>query len=277
MPAATYVLQTSHATIAVSESGGSGPPVLLIHGNSSCKEVFRNQMDGAIGRRHRLIAIDLPGHGKSSDARNPRRSYSVQGYADMATEVLDRLGVGRFAVLGWSLGGHIGIEMFSRHDGMVGLLATGTPPVANSAESLGSGFRPSEHMGLTGKRDLSAAEIAAYARATCGERAPFEDFLLDAVRRTDGRAREMMLGAFAAGWGADQLHIVETCKRPIAIVSGGDEPFVNNDHLRAVRYANLWDGQVHVLDGIGHAPFWEAPERFDPLFARFLGEVLAGP
>jgi len=274
MPAAHYMLETSHAAIAVSESAGSGPVVLLIHGNSSCKEVFRNQIEGEIGQSYRLIALDLPGHGRSSDARNPRRSYFMPGYADMATEVLDRLGVKRFAALGWSLGGHIGIEMFARNEGMVGLLATGTPPVANTPAALGLGFRPSEHMGAAGKRDLTPAEIEAYAHHTCGVNAPFEPFLLEAVRRTDGRARECMFAAFLAGWGADQLHIAQTCDRPLAIVSGGDEPFVNNDYLRQIKYANLWDAQVHVLDGVGHAPFWEAPGRFDPIFARFLADVL---
>jgi len=274
MPVASYVLPTSHATISVSESGGSGPAVLLVHGNSSCKEVFRNQMEGAIGQRYRLIAIDLPGHGRSSDARNPRRSYCMPGYADMAVEVLDTLGVQRFAVLGWSLGGHIGIEMFPRHAGMTGLLATGTPPVANSPESLASGFQLSEHMGLAGKRDLSQAEVDAYARATCGANAPYEPFLRDAVQRTDGRARETMFSAFGAGWGIDQLRLVETHDRPIAIISGGAEPFVNNDYLRGIRFARLWDGQVHVLPGLGHAPFWEAPAVFDPLFTRFLADVL---
>ena len=38
--------------------------------------------------------------------------------------------------------------------------------------------------------------------------------------------------------------------------------------------ANLWEGKVHLLDGLGHAPFWEAPGQFDPILARFLGDVL---
>ena len=58
------------------------------------------------------------------------------------------------------------------------------------------------------------------------------------------------------------------------MVSGGDEPFVNNDHLRGIAWANLWEDRVHILNGVGHAPFWEAPDWFDPLFARFLADVL---
>jgi pimeloyl-ACP methyl ester carboxylesterase len=274
MTVQSYVVPTSHATIAVSESGGSGPAVLLIHGNSSCKEVFRNQLEGEIGQRWRAIALDLPGHGRSADARNPNRSYSMPGYADMAAELLDILGITRFAVLGWSLGGHIGLELFTRHAGMAGLLATGTPPVALTAEALGQAFLVSEHMGLAGKQAFTEADADAFARNTCGLNAPFEPFLLDAVRRTDGRARALMLAAALAGWGTDQRRLVETLDRPLAIVSGGDEPFVNNAYLQSIRYARLWDDRVHILPGIGHAPFWEAPAQFDPLFSRFLSEVL---
>ena len=48
---------------------------------------------------------------------------------------------------------------------------------------------------------------------------------------------------------------------------------MNNVFLEKVTYRNLWDGKVHVLEGLGHAPFWQAPEVFNPLFERFLGEV----
>ncbi len=274
MSVTSYVLPTSHAAIAVTESGGSGPPVLLIHGNSSCKEIFRNQLEGPIGRRWRVIAIDLPGHGRSANARNPQRSYSMPGYADMAVEVLDILGVTRFAVLGWSLGGHIGLEMFPRHAGMAGLLATGTPPVPLSLDGMKRGFYLGDHMGLVAQEMFNAEEVQAFAEATAGPKAPYEPFLRDSVRRCDGRARALMIGAVLAGWGIDQLHLVETLDKPLAIVSGADEPFINNAYLQSIRYKHLWDGRVHILPGLGHAVFWEAPQTFDPLFARFLSDVL---
>jgi pimeloyl-ACP methyl ester carboxylesterase len=275
MPTSSYVVPTSHAAIAVTESGGYGPPVLLIHGNSACKQIFRNQIEGPIGRRWRVIAFDLPGHGNSGNARNPQRTYTMPGYADMAVELLDILGISRFAVLGWSLGGHIGLEMFVRHAGMAGLLATGTPPIPLSLEGMRRGFNMADgHVGVIGQEVLSEAEIQGFADATAGPNAPYEPFLRDAVARCDGRARALMVGAVTAGWGTDQLRLAETLDRPLAIVSGGAEPFIDNDYLQSIRYANLWDGRVHILPGLGHAVFWEAPEKFDPLFARFLGDVL---
>lgn len=97
-------IATSHGSLAVEESGHRGIPVLLIHGNSFCRGVFRNQMHGQIAADHRLIAFDLPGHGQSSDAIDPNRSYTRSGLADAVIELLEKLGVTEAIVFGWSLG-----------------------------------------------------------------------------------------------------------------------------------------------------------------------------
>ncbi len=245
----------------------------MIHGNSSCKEVFRNQLDGDIGATYRCIAMDLPGHGRSDDATDPERTYSMPGYADAAIELMRELGHERYAMLGWSLGGHIGLEMLTRTDAIRGLMITGTPPVGRGEEQLAAGFLPSEHMGLAGQRDLSEEEIDAYARATCGINAPFEPFLREAVARTHGHARELMLGSFARGVGANQREAAVNAPVPLAVVNGAEEPFVNNEFVAALPYRNLWEDRVHLMDGIGHAPFWEAPEAFDVYLERFLESI----
>lgn len=122
-------VRTSHGSLVVEECGSGETPVLLIHGNSSCRGVFQRQLDSPLSRRRRLVAFDLPGHGQSSDAPDPMRTYTLAGLADAAIELLERLGISEVVVLGWSLGGHIGIEMMQRFPGMKGLVITGTPPV----------------------------------------------------------------------------------------------------------------------------------------------------
>ncbi len=265
----TFV-NTKAGRIAITQTEGSGLPVLLIHGNSSCKEVFRNQIQGSVGNLYKCIAMDLPGHGGSENARDPEAIYSMPGYAATALELMDLLGYKQYAVLGWSLGGHIGIEMISRSEAIIGLMITGSPPIA-PGEAMAEGFLPSEHMHLAGQNEFSDAEIEAYAHATCGVKAPFEDFLLKAVARTDGRAREMMFGSFMAGKGCNQQETATHSSVPLAIVNGNDEPFVNNDFVRSLTYDNLWEDRVHLIEGIGHAPFWEAPAQYDPYLKRFLG------
>ena len=266
------ILDTAHGRIAVEEAGAGGLPLLMIHGNSSCRGVFRHQMGGQIAAGRRVVAFDLPGHGASSDAPDPAASYTMPGYAEAAVAVLHGLGIAEAAVLGWSLGGHVGLEMIPRFPGLRGLMITGTPPCTGATAA--QGFKTSEHIGLAGQESLSEADVDAYAHATCGE--PFEPFLREAVARTDGRARATMFKAFLADSGIDQPRLVETSPVPLAVVNGADEPFVNLDYVEAIAYANLWEGRCHRLAGLGHAPFWEAPEVFNPILERFLHDVAGG-
>lgn len=55
-----------------SSHGRGGPAIVLCHGNSSSHRTFEQQLRGELGRRFRLVAIDLPGHGESARARDPR-------------------------------------------------------------------------------------------------------------------------------------------------------------------------------------------------------------
>jgi hypothetical protein len=157
--------------------------------------------------------------------------------------------------------------MLTRTDAVSGLMITGSPPVAKGAEELGRGFLPSEHMGLAGQEEFSEAEVDAYARATCGINAPFEPFLKEAVARTDGCARALMFASFSRGEGCDQQQAAIHSAVPLAIVNGGGEPFVNNAFVQSLTYDNLWEDKVYLIDGVGHAPFWEAPREM-PLMMK---------
>ena len=264
-------IKTSHAEIAFSESSGKGLPVLFIHGNSSSKEVFRRQIDSPIGETYRMIAIDLPGHGASSDAFEPLRTYSLPGFADAAIELLDVLGVRRAAVVGWSLGGHVAIEMSVRYPGMVGLMVTGTPPVSSTLESIQAGFKPNPLVGLIGKEDFADEEVEAFGRGTYG--GLYDDTLRAAIKRADGRLRRMTFANLLAGGPADQKKVAENTLIPMAFVNGEADPFVNLAYINALACPNLWDRHNYVLRGCGHVPFLEAPDAFNAILIRFLEDM----
>jgi pimeloyl-ACP methyl ester carboxylesterase len=62
---------------------------------------------GRLAKNNRLIALDLPGHGWSSDAPDPIRSYTLPAFADAAVAVFGKMGVTEAVVFGRSLRGHI--------------------------------------------------------------------------------------------------------------------------------------------------------------------------
>jgi pimeloyl-ACP methyl ester carboxylesterase len=269
MPIKYRVVDTSHGAIAVEEAGSGDRAVLFIHGNSSSREVFRHQLDSDLGRNHRLIALDLPGHGQSANAMNPERTYTRPGFADVTRELLTRLGISQAALVGWSLGGHIALEAAARFPGIVGMMIVGTPPVA--ANRMADGFIPAPHFKLGSQEHLDAAAIDEFGSAIFGT--SFTPELREAMARTDGLARKTMFKAAQAGAGTDQRKTVEHIPVSLAVVNGANDPFVNLDYLDTLSYANLWDGRCHRLPGLGHAPFREGPEAFNGLLERFLADL----
>jgi pimeloyl-ACP methyl ester carboxylesterase len=268
--AASRRVGTAHGEIAYVDDGAPGPAVLFVHGNSSCKEIFAKQLESPLLARFRRIAFDLPGHGASADAPDPGRTYSIHGFADAAIALLDALALERAIVVGWSLGGHVALELMARWPGCAAAWITGTPPAG--ANDLARAFLPSPHMELTFKERFSADEARAFAQEAVGARVRLEPFMIDACLRADGRFRPLMLQSAVAGRDLDGRAIAESSPLPLAVVSGEREPFVDNAFLTSLAYRNLWDGRVHVLEGLAHMPFWEAPETVNPLLARFLDE-----
>ena len=61
------------------------------------------------------------------------------------------------------------------------------------------------------------------------------------------------------------------------MINGAEDPMVRLNYIAGLDYANLWDNRCYVLPGCGHASFWEAPEAFNPLLARFLDQVATAP
>ena len=270
MPTTDRHVPTSHAAISVRERPGGGPTIVFIHGNSSCKEIFREQFAAPELDGMRLIAFDLPGHGASEDAREPETSYQIGGYAAMAEELLAGLGVERPLLVGWSLGGHIGLDMIGRGYRAAGVMIFGTPPIRPSIECLMQAFNidPSAE-NLTGKRDFTDQDALMYATATSATDGGLDAHFLAAAKRTDGRAREIMFGSVATGAPLDEQAIVASTAVPLAVVNGAGDVFVRHDYFGTIAYGSLWKHGVVTMEGAGHAPFLQTPGKFNALLAEF--------
>jgi pimeloyl-ACP methyl ester carboxylesterase len=247
-------------------------PVILIHGNSSCKEIFKHQISALRRLGHTIVIPDLPGHGESSDSKTPRCTYSFPGYVHILSSLLDWLEVDRCHVVGWSLGGHIGLQFWHQDPRIVSLTITGTPPIKLNPKGVSRGFLASSVMDLAGTRVFHDNDILAYGSAMLGHRLDRRTRLAHMIARTDGRARFWMLRNGLSGCGVDQVEAVRASRRPLAIIQGKRDPFVNIDYLTGLTYRNLWLNRP-ILVNAGHAPHWERPQIFNRYLSRFLQEV----
>ena len=90
---------------------GKGPPVLLIHGGLGHGDIWGFQVP-ALSRDHTVIVADSRGHGRSTRSNQP---FSYAQMADDYLALLDFLKIDKVALVGWSDGGIIGLDIAIRH------------------------------------------------------------------------------------------------------------------------------------------------------------------
>jgi pimeloyl-ACP methyl ester carboxylesterase len=269
MGAPEVMLRTRHGQVAVSDTGGGGPAILCIHGNSACKEAFARQF-AAFRATHRLIAFDLPGHGVSANA-DPETAYNVPAYADVAEDVLAALGVDRPIVLGWSLGGYVGLELTARAPSrFAGLCITGTSPLNIVPEDFARGYDASSHLVLAGKQYFTDAEQRAYAGSATAPLSRDSAFLHANINRTDGRTRYYMITKLGVVDWPRQMRMLREGALPLAILNGADDPFLNHGYIAGLDYGRIWSGAPHDIPDGKHAPFFNQPDPFNRSFAAFM-------
>ncbi len=276
----TQKIEAPNGAIAVHESAGQGPPVVLIHGNSSSWRAFSRQLEGPLGRRVRLVAVDLPGHGESDDAKDPS-AYSLPGHAHAVRAVVEALDLHEARFVGWSLGGHVALEMAPDLPRARGFVIFGTPPVPSrsrppipSREPMREPFLANPAMKFTFQESIDSSEASAYVAAFF--KPGFTDipaFYFQDASRTDGRARSGLGSSVEGGLYRDEVAIVRDLKIPLAVLHGGDEQLVNGQYFGWVAMPSLWRGAVQMIPYAGHAPHWETPKAFDALIEAFVADT----
>ena len=93
------------------ESHGAGRPLILLHGGLGSGEMFGPILP-ALAERHRVIAPDLQGHGRTADIDRP---IDMRLMADDIAALIVHLGLEKADVLGYSLGGGVAMFLASRY------------------------------------------------------------------------------------------------------------------------------------------------------------------
>jgi pimeloyl-ACP methyl ester carboxylesterase len=98
---------------------GAGPPLVVVNGYAATRADWDPTFIARLADGHELILLDNRGMGESS---NDGAGFAMEDLAGDVAAVIDRLGLERPAVLGWSLGGCVAQALSLSHPGSVGAL-----------------------------------------------------------------------------------------------------------------------------------------------------------
>ncbi len=240
---------------------GEGPPVLLLHGlASSGFDWF--PVAPALAAQHRLILMDLRGHGHSSLAL--AHGYRVARMAEDAWRLLEALAVDHANVIGLSLGGCVALQMACQQPAALGRLVL----VNTFARLRSSGMLLNRLKRL--RRTLgSIDDLAQLVAAGLFSDPEVQAFAADRLRRNDIGAIRRTMAALAR---FDVRRRLPGIPNPALILAGDRDrtvPFRCTQELAA----GLPHARLNVIAGAGHALPYDQPDAFIAAVTSFLTEV----
>jgi pimeloyl-ACP methyl ester carboxylesterase len=253
----------------VEEGPRSGSPIVLIH-CFTCAINYWNKMIPALARQHRVVAIDLLGHGGSE---KPKSGYSVSNQADLIAQALAKLGVSDAEVVGHSLGGAVAVALAQQSPALVNrVFIVDTPPTHEEGD-LGLvaklGFAPVIGEAFWRIKPDFAVRKGLEVAFAPGFKVP-DEFVEDVDRMTFSAYDDSASGFddYTKEEPLDQ-RMAETGK-PLMVIMGAEEQIIDEPAKRLAEYRATVPGtQTKLISGAGHSPNVEKPAQAAALVLGF--------
>jgi pimeloyl-ACP methyl ester carboxylesterase len=237
------------------------PALVFIHCWSCNRSFWREQLD-VFAEDHRVVAIDLPGHGASS---RTRQVWRLEAYAKDVASVVQALDLDRVVLLGHSMGGPVALLAAA-------LLPDRTLAVVCADTLQDADFKiPQEQMDqwLQAFRQDFEGQVRGFMGSMVVDDPPLRDWIVEQSLQADQAALIVLMeeiGKF------DQAAAMQKAGVPIRCINAvphGDMAVPTNVEANR-KYA---DFEVVEMDGVGHFVQLEDPATFNEHLRAILAEI----
>jgi 2-succinyl-6-hydroxy-2,4-cyclohexadiene-1-carboxylate synthase len=259
-------------------TGGHGPAVLLLHGFTG-RGADWGPFLPALRATRTSVVVDLLGHGRSARPRDPARHALECQAADLAG-ILRRLGLAPAAVVGYSFGARLGLQLVLDQPEVVSAVLLESPS-AGIEDPVERARRLADDRDLADRieRDGIEAFVDSWWETTAVFASERGLSAATRARFWAGRLRNHADGLAVSLRGAGQGAMSPLQARlpsiavPTLVLAGELDP-TGAQRARAIAAA-IPGARLEVMDGVGHSAHRESPSRFRRLALDFLQEDAA--
>lgn len=265
--------------LAYVDSGGPGDPLVFIHGLSSYLGFWEYQLE-ELASSHRVLALDLPGFGRSG---RPDAPYTMAWYAEVVSAWMVEVDVPRATVVGHSMGGQIAMTLALDEPDRVERLVLSAPAgferfQPGAAEFMKGYWTESRALQATEEEVRANFVAMVFNRPDAGVERLIEERVRlgqhPAFRGTSVAVSRSIAG-MVDGPVWDRLPDLDV---PTLVVFGTDDRMIPNPvftggRTRAVAeagVARLPDAKLVLVPGAGHTVHHDAPKAFNEALLEFV-------
>lgn len=260
-------------TLAHEEHGPpAGTPVVLLHGFPLARGMWGAQIEPLTRAGYRLILPDLRGHGESPVADE---AGTIHDFSDDVEQLLEDLGVERFVLGGFSLGGYVALE-FARHhmERLMGLALIDTRAEPDTEDARKKRYGTAAQVRKEGIGVLERAMLPKLlSDATRAKRADLVDTVRTLIRGTLPEGAAQALEAMAER--PDQRPYLVELRMPALVAVGEKDELTPPASSRLMADA-LPHARLLRLPGAAHLSPLEASQEFNPAFLDWLRSLRNG-
>jgi 3-oxoadipate enol-lactonase len=252
-----------HPGLWITAAGDVGDePVVLLHGLGSCGQDWVFQASALAGR-YRVLAPDLPGHGRSP---LPKPWLSVEEMAGQVREVMVAEHLPPAHLVGLSLGAAVALRL-----AIVAAERLRTLTLVNGFSHLGIDGR----LGLRGLRRLAlvlSGDMHRLGRSIATDLFPRPDqaeLRTAAAAQLASNSRRAYLNGLLATARFDVRSQLSVIRAPTLIIAGACDRTLSTGYARDLA-RRIPGGRALILPGSGHATLLDSPQRFNQVLLEFL-------
>jgi pimeloyl-ACP methyl ester carboxylesterase len=247
--------------------------IFFIHGNSCSSRMWQQQLNSKLLQQYRLIAIDLPGHGKSSASDNPEKDYSPIGTAKTLSQVVRELaGSNPYTLIGFSYGTNVVAEMLNYEITPKGIVLVASCVLGNNY-GMEKVFIQHEYPPITfyNETDQSLVEKWFDKQLFSATKQDLQH-LADDYLNVSPDFKPALFKTAGEGKISDEIATLQKYNVPVCIVFGTKDNLLNIDYLDSLPFS-VWQNKIYKLPNAGHWLTIDNPEVFDLIIFEYAEEV----